>query len=248
MKVKISDIKKAVQKHLLLTNPKIELLGSGESNTNFLVEDKYLVRVNANFRLKYKINKEYKILKYLDRYQIAPIPYVKDTTKSIIPQDFLIIEFFSGKDLREMKLSGKMIKDLAKLTATLHSIPIRKKIPIFSETYLDVKNNIVHLIKLTKKYGGKNESEFLREFLPQLKTHGPQNKTSISHGDICEQNLIYDTYQNLKFIDFERCGISDPAYDIADIFTGFGKKFSKEHQKIFYKEYLIHREDTTLKD
>ena len=60
--------------------------------------------------------------------------------------------------------------------------------------------------------------------------------------------MIYDTDKNLKFIDFESCGISDPAYDIADIFTGFGKKFTKEHQDLFYKEYLKYRKDNSLKN
>lgn len=247
MKIKIADVKKAVSKHLLLTNPKIKLLGSGESNTNFLVDNKYIVRVNADLKEKYKINNEYKILKYLEKYQIAPIPYVKDTSKNIIPQDYLIIEFFPGQDLRKIRLSSRMIKDLAKLTATLHSIPVIKNIPTFRRTYSGVKTNIGKLIRLTKKYGGKNESSFLSKSISLLKTNGPQNKASISHGDICEQNLIYDTDNNLKFIDFESCGISDPAYDIADIFTGFGKKFTKEHQDLFYSEYLKQRKDETLK-
>ena len=247
MKIKISDIRQAVNKHLLLSNPKIKLLGSGESNTNFLVDNKYIVRVNANLKAKYKINREFRILKYLEKYQIAPIPYVKDTTSKIIPRDYLIIEFFPGDDLRKVRLSNKMIKDLAKLTATLHSISVIKNIPTFRRTYSDVKKSIIRYIRLTQKYGGENESEFLKDSLSQLKTNGPQNKASISHGDICEQNLIYDTDRNLKFIDFEGCGISDPAYDIADIFTGFGKKFTKEHQILFYKEYLKYRKDDTLK-
>ena len=57
MNIKISDVRKAVKKHLLLTNPKIKMLGSGESNTNFLVDDKYIVRVNADLKEKSKINK-----------------------------------------------------------------------------------------------------------------------------------------------------------------------------------------------
>ena len=247
MNIKIADVKKAVSKHLLLTNPKIKLLGSGESNTNFLVDNKYIVRVNADLKEKYKINKEYRILKYLEKYQIAPIPYIKDTSKKIIPQDYLIIEFFPGQDLKKIRLSNRMIKDLAKLTATLHSIPVIKNIPTFRRTYTGVKTNIGKLIRLTNKYGGKNESDFLSKSISLLKTNGPQNKASISHGDICEQNLIYDTDNNLKFIDFESCGISDPAYDIADIFTGFGKKFTKEHQDLFYSEYLKQRKDETLK-
>jgi len=58
MKIKISDVKKAIEKHLLLISPKIKLLGSGESNTNFLVDNKYIVRVNADLKEKHKINKE----------------------------------------------------------------------------------------------------------------------------------------------------------------------------------------------
>lgn len=246
MEIKISDVKEAVKKYLLLTNPKIKMLGSGESNTNFIVDNKYIVRVNADLKEKHKINKEYCILKYLEKYQIAPILFIKDTSKKIIPQDYLIIEFFPGKDLKGLRLSKKMIKDLAKLTSTLHSIPITKNLPTFRKTYFDVKNNIINLIKLTKKYGGKNESEFLKESLAKLGINGPQNKASISHGDICERNLIYGIDKNLRFIDFGSCGISDPAYDIADIFTGFGKKFTKEHQNLFYKEYLIHKKDDTL--
>lgn len=247
MRIKKSDVKKAMSFNLHLTNPKIELLGSGESNTNFLIDDKYIVRVNADFKDKYKISKEYKILKYLERFNIAPIPFFKDTSKSIIPQDYLIIEYFPGQDLRKIRLSNKLIKDLAKLTALLHSVPIIKNIPKFRETYSSVENNIVKLIKLTNKFSGKNESEFLSNSLPLLKINGPQNKVSISHGDICEQNLIYNKDGNLRFIDFESCGKSDPAYDIADIFTGFGKKFTKEHQDLFYREYLKYRTDQTLK-
>lgn len=247
MKIKISDVRKAAEKHLFLTNPKIKLLGSGESNTNFLVNNKYIVRVNADFKERYKLNRESRILKYLAKYKLAPSLYIKDFSKKIISQDFLIIEFYPGQDLREMRLSAKMIEDLAQLTAKLHSIPTIKNIPTFRRTYSGVKNNIGALIKLIRKYGGKKESEFLYRSLSSLKTTGPINKASISHGDICEQNLIYDDNKNLKFIDFESCGISDPAYDIADIFTGFGKKFTKKHQELFYQEYAKYRKDNTLK-
>lgn len=248
MNIKINDVRKAVKKHLLLTNPIIKKLGSGESNTNFLVDNKYIVRVNADLKEKNKINKEYKILKYLEKYQIVPNVFIKDTSKKIIPQDYLIIEYFPGNDLRKTRLTKRMIQDLAKLTATLHSIPITRSIPSFRKTYTAVKNNVIKLIRLARKYGGKDESKFLEKCLPKLKTNGPLNKETISHGDICEQNLIYNNDKNLKFIDLESCGISDPAYDVADIFTGFGKILSKEHRNLFLKEYLKYRKDKTLKN
>jgi thiamine kinase-like enzyme len=245
MKIKISDVKKAVKQNLFLTNPNIKLLGLGESNINFLVDERFIVRVNGN--LKDKINKEFKILKYLEKYNISPKVFVKDTSRIIIPQDYLIIEFFKGQDLRKLRLSNKMIKDLARLTSKLHSIPIIKNIPNYKESYLDVKINISKIIKLIKKYGGKKESDYLYDSLSTLKINGPLNKVSISHGDICEQNLVYDINNNLRFIDFESCGLYDSAYDIADIFTGFGKEFSKKHQNLFYEEYFKYRKDNTLK-
>ncbi|MFT4308922.1 MAG: aminoglycoside phosphotransferase family protein [Candidatus Woesearchaeota archaeon] len=247
MNIKVSDVRKAVKTHLHLTRPIIKKLGSGESNTNFLVDDKYIVRVNADLKEKHKISKEYRVLKYLQPYNISPTPYTKDTTKRIIPQDYLIIEYIPGQDLKRMRLSSSMIRDIARVTATLHSIPIGKNIPFFRMTYSDVKKSIVRYIRLAKKYGGAKDSVFLLECLPRLIISGPDNVVSITHGDICEQNMIYDTNNELKFIDFESCGVSDPAYDIADVFTGFGKRLYKNHQEIFYDEYLKHRSDTTLK-
>lgn len=246
MTIKTSDVKKAVEHHLHLPKAKIHLLGSGRSNTNFVVNNKYVVRINAHLEEKDKINKEFVVLKALDGYNIAPKVFVKDTSKKLIPQDFLIIEYFDGTDLKNKRLSVKMIRDLAQLTATLHSISDTKLSKV-KPSYQEVKVNIERLIKRTAKHGGKSDSKFLFQNLIHLSTTGPQNKLAVVHGDICDSNLVYDQQSQLRFIDFESCGLSDPAYDIADIFTGFGKTFSEKHQELFYEEYFQHRKDPTLK-
>ncbi len=246
MNINIRSVKNAAEKHLKIENPEVTKLGSGESNTSFLANNKYIIRVNARKTSKNKFSKEFRVLKYLKHYNIAPNIFIKDTSKKYIPLDYMILEYIPGNDLRQTKLSKKIITDVAKLTAKLHNTPIGESIPSFRKTYSSVIQNSKKFINLVNKYKGTNEYKVLNSSLRNLKDKGPKNKQTIAHGDICKQNLIYDENNKLHFIDFENCGISDPAYDIADIFTCFGEDFCKTDKELFLKEYFKHRKDATL--
>lgn len=242
----IEDIKLIAQKKLKLDKPKVKLLGSGTSNNNYLVNNLYLIRVNTNPRITNKFDREAYILSYLNGMDIGPEFILHDKSKKIISQEYIIIKFVPGFDLRKKRLTKKMVVDLAILTAKLHNVPINNQIPIFRSFYSDVLRSIEKYINLVKTYGDEKNYEFLNKYKKSLSLKGPKNILTIGHGDICQQNLVYNN-KDLRFIDFEGSGLTDPAYDVADTLSGFGKEFKQEHKELYLDEYLKHRKDNTLR-
>lgn len=244
--MKLGDIKLIAQKKLKLNKPKVKLLGSGTSNNNYLVNNLYLIRVNANPRITDKFVREAFILSYLNGMDIGPEFILHDKNKKIIPQEYIIIKYIPGFDLRKKRLTKKMIVDLAIITAKLHNVPINNQIPIFRSSYSDVLRSIEKYINLIKKYGDEKNYELLNKYKKNLSLKGPKNILTIGHGDICQQNLVYHD-KELRFIDFEGSGLADPAYDVADTLSGFGKEFPEEYKELYLKTYLEHRKDKTLR-
>ena len=106
---------------------KIERTIIADYNINFVIEvdrNRYLFRVNVEQQsgLHDQIEYEYRALKFLADYEIAPRPYLVDNSKSTLPYGFVMEEYITGRYLDYDELSG--ILSAAALLATLHRVPL----------------------------------------------------------------------------------------------------------------------------
>jgi thiamine kinase-like enzyme len=225
------EIKIIFEDKLKIRVKSISKLGKGVSNINYLVNNKYVFRLNANTLRPEKSKREFLTLKALEKSNISPKPIYSE-------KNFMILEYFKGKVFTNRIITKKFLKDLAKLTAKIHSLkPIkipRENVSNSKEMKLWLKNikdkKILNLISKVK-----------------FKKKSFKVKYVISHGDICEQNVI-KTKSGLRLIDFEDTALRDPAEDIAKIFVDFKEPFTKKQKEIFLNEYLKHRNDKTIRE
>ncbi len=226
----------------------VKSIGMGKSNINYLVivnDKKFLFRVNIEPRNSTKSRREYESLKLIQKFGIAPIPYFIDDSMVNFPNSFIIIDYLEGKSLDHHPYphSKKIIKQLGKLCAKLHSINLDGTIKLkysrcSKNNYLELINNEFSYIQ---NHIRNNEfKEKIKEAvkkLEKIKNANISREKVFSQGDFCEQNIIYYKYE-CYLIDFEDASLTYPAAELARIFVDFGRGgFNSLERKDFLREY-----------
>jgi len=247
-----------------ITVDSISELGLGESNLNYLAivnSKKFVFRVNMDPADTGKSRKEFNALKSVEGLRIAPKAFILDESEKHIDGTFLIMEYIEGTPLDkiETKLSTKIIRELARIVANLHSQEIgdvrnmlAKEKPTPDAWVSAVRKRIEYIRKRRRKYFERDGFDImLDETLSKIRlvARGSEFRGVLrpGHGDICQQNLLVHNGE-LRLIDWEDFGLRDPASDIGIIFEGFGIEFTKEQEDEFLREYLNIRTDETLKE
>jgi len=201
----------------------IKNLGMGENNLNYLVindGNKYVFRISTKKHHEKNACKEFKFLKFLPK-DVAPRPIFMDISKKYIPYYYSILSYVEGKSV--LKWNKDKLKSHALTMAKLHSKTFnywqttgkkRKKFSLYQKmtkdmkSYKEVLNNtkLKPLIDSFKKYIEYNDYYFLK-----LK------KFHFIHGDLCADNILFNG-KNIRYIDWEWCGIRDNAEDIARVY------------------------------
>ena len=150
----------------------------------------------------------------------------------------------------------KLIREIVRLCIKFHSMPLKGnllKLPRDEISYEDL------LIHIKKRYDSLGKLTSNKEFIgiadesyenlrSKSLTRRDIHPLVLGHGDICEQNLIIHR-EELKLIDFEGLGLTEPAAEIAYIFTQFGEKdLGSKEREIFLEEYIKLRKDSTLRE
>jgi aminoglycoside phosphotransferase (APT) family kinase protein len=240
----------------------ISRLGMGESNLSYLVRiegRRFVIRINLDPKVPKKSRREYRALKAIEHLSISPKAYILDETKKRIDSSFIILDYIPGKSLKDSKtkLTKKIISELARTLAGLHSIRLNEKLKRLPEERPDYKSFIREIERMTcyvkkkrTKHMKKGEFEnLLDESLSRLKMSikkAPRAIKTLGHGDLCAQNVI-NSKNGLELIDFESFGLIDPAAEITTVFEDFGKRFSENQRRQFLEEYGKHRTDKTLR-
>jgi len=239
--------------------PVIESVIIADYNINFVVQmdgDRCLLRVNVEQQsgLSDQIEYEYKALKLLSDFQVAPKAYLVDNSKSRLRFGFLVEEYLSGDYLDYDEFSGTL--DAARLLATLHRIPLPADNFLatwaspLEESFKDISQLFDHY-KRRKKRDRRIVSlsgKLIRELEKKL---GPCsnrfNSCSIVHTDVVNDNFIRSP-QGLRLIDWEKPRIDDPSYDLC-VFLGTPSELwsspramTDEERNLFLVEYCRHME------
>ncbi|MFX1255128.1 MAG: aminoglycoside phosphotransferase family protein [Promethearchaeota archaeon] len=238
---------------------KIEPIGLGESNLNFLIyikAKKFNLRINMDSSMPDKSKNEYLALRLVEHLGFAPRAYHFESRKHILGGNFIILEYIEGISLDKMEINLEILLKLARIVAQLHSTPLtnilrqlRTHNASYEELLKELEDRITYIIRKRNKFSKdsmfdallKDSFNQVRQMTLGLKPH----RLVIGHGDIAPQNVILHK-EHLKFIDWEDLGIIDPALELSIIFDSFD--FLKEQQDLFLKEYLKFRNDRILKD
>jgi thiamine kinase-like enzyme len=238
-KIKVSSIKQILK---------------GQSTVKYIVfanSKKFIMRLNVDLQNKIKVRDEFKALLAVEELNIGPKAFLKDTSKKILPYDFLIVEYVEGDTLEKQRLTKKLIGDVAKLFAKMNAIkcdlPINKEMSSYANHLNEVKFQLRYI---ESKIGKDHKfSKLMRKTVSQLIKKvkiAPKNVTFPCHSDVITANIVLNK-NKLKLIDFEGFGLMDPALEIAYSFEGFTERhFTPEERNLFLETYLPLVNDKTF--
>lgn len=253
----------------LASRPKVESVSRlelGESNLNFLVttrEGKYVFRINMDAASEGKSGTEYRILRTLHPFGIAPVAFRFGKSKKPFGETFLILEYVEGIPLSTLEgdvISLASTDKLARLVAKIHCLDSKIKsgnLPTRGTTYESWIKSIrrdIQYIKQHRRNHSLMKDQFdrlLDDSFGRLQIAARQsswpNIAAPGHGDICAQNIIVESGSgNLRLIDWENFGLWDPAAEITMIFEAFGLDFLSNREKRFLRIYGGMRRDESL--
>ncbi|MEK6903465.1 MAG: phosphotransferase [Nanoarchaeota archaeon] len=190
----------------------ITLLGSGESNLNYLVDlgsKKVVFRLHLEDNTRDKPKKEYLILKKIECLNIAPKALLYDISNT--EGSFIILEYVDGNALpSDYQLSDKQFLTLAKELAVLHSSSVNSGVPKNKFSYSGYLARFEADIEYIKRklQIGKIKDTFVETLYKidavmrkDVRENKVKNLFSMTHGDIAPQNMV-ETDSGFKFIDW----------------------------------------------
>lgn len=208
-------IEKIISNNDILKNTSYKKINSGFTNTIYEVGN-YIVRICTNVKNESRFKAE---IDFYTNHKSKYIPelYIGDTTKSIVPYFYEIIERIEGDTLYEIwyQISEEerlsIIKKIIEILKSIHSIPVNQT---------DFKSSIKEtLTNLIAKANIENDS--LNKVIDLCDKYFEDTKCVLTHNDLHFDNFIYNKGE-LKLIDFERCMIAPIDYDFK-IFNRYNK-------------------------
>lgn len=237
----------------------IQKIGLGESNLNYLAivnRKKFTIRINMYPHFPNKSENEFTSLKIVEPLGITPKVFHYESSKEILGETFIILEYLEGRSLdKYKKIGGDIIRKLGVAVAQLHNTNInnienRLKRQGSSKTdLLNMIQQMLEYIKIKRKHYFSIRGEFenvLEKSYKHLQRLNFNIKPSyvLGHGDIDPSNVI-SLQGKLKLIDWEDLGLIDPALEIVGVFDSFD--LSTKEKELFLISYLEVRKDTSLK-
>src|SRR3989344_958085 len=128
-------IKNILQKNNLGRISTLKEIKTGLINSVFVINDQYVLRINAkkDFQSKQKFEKEAYLYALLSKSDIpTPKCIVYDSSGEIIDEDYLLISYIEGETLREaFKKADKEVRyhfayQLGKIAKKIHSVDMSK--------------------------------------------------------------------------------------------------------------------------
>lgn len=200
-------IKKIIDSNELLQGLSYEKVNAGFTNTIYKAGN-YIIRLCTNE------NNEQRFINEIDFYnknkdnKNIPKLYFSDTTKSIVPYYYEIVEKINGKTLYEVwyKLSKEERKEIV-----IKIVDILKDIHSIKGESFDyskrIKNEIRYLLEASNI-----TDELFDKLLVLCDTYFKENNICLVHADLHFDNFILDE-NNLYLLDFERSTYAPLDYD-----------------------------------
>jgi thiamine kinase-like enzyme len=226
----------------------------GEINRNdiFQIGNKKVTIKSKNIKMNSQSNleREYNILNGLVNYKIgSPTPYLFNP--NFLGRQILVIEYINGASLDKKRLID-YTKSIAVKIKELHQLKIDAQIfdkVNFSSysTYWDfikeIQAYVSEKIKKLERINLNNRGLKTLEKIVNKSNLRVEEKRrffsgsnfSFCHKDFKPKNIVLDSKNRLRLIDWEYANICDPAFDIASFFRATNLSFSNKSS--FTEEY-----------
>lgn len=235
-------------------NVSVKEINRGGYNINYLVNidnHKFVFRFNIDKYLDVESQTEYEneVLKYLEKFDIAPKVFFIDTSRNFFEFDLLVEEFIENQPLQ---FGNDFLEKFGKLVKKLHSIPLPQNGLLIKNLnpLIDQWNFIKGKINFIKS-GNFNEKffEFITPYVPKVDKYVSNfsnlfegKDVCLNHRDLVIENVL-QTSKGLKLIDWQAIMADDASYDLA-FFTcdiviewNLGKPLTNEEKEIFLNSY-----------
>ncbi len=130
-----------------------KFLAKGNHNDSYSVKtarDKYVLRIENNPQFK-NLKKEYRILKKVEKLDVGPKAFLFDKSHKIIPKDYILEEFISGK-YPKRKVDKNFVKLMANWFKKLHALKTNEKLKGMKKEYFSLIDAIKPYYNNFKKY------------------------------------------------------------------------------------------------
>ena len=262
---KISEIKKWLEKN----NP-LELF----RDKNFAIKDidpkpwsghfNYLVKSgHRKFVLRFKgsewgepergIVDEFKILKYVEKYRVAPRAYY--LTRNFFGEPALFEEYFEGKIFTAFpwQEQEKLLPQVARFIARINKISFRKNALPFQEAMTSYRKNKKtwreRLNTILRNRGTRSLGKKIERILPQAEKalqgyeeclgRVLRRSRPVFIFESAHPGHLLKTKRGFRFLNWEQVSFGDPAYTIAVFLVSFAshRDFSEIKNKMI-QDYL----------
>ena len=232
----------------------IKEINRGGYNINYLVDidsHKFVFRFNIDKYLDVENQTEYEneILKYLEKFDIAPKVYFIDTSKNFFEYDLLVEEFIENDKLQ---FGDDFLENFGKLVKELHSVPLPQNSLLIknSKPLIDQWNFIKGKVDFIKS-GNFNKIFLLfinpyiskvDKYVSNFSNLFESKDVCLNHRDLVIENVL-QTDKGLKLIDWQAIMADDSSYDL-EFFTcdiviewNLGRPLTNEEKQIFLNSY-----------
>ena len=200
-------VKKIVDNNEILRGKEFELITAGFTNTIYKIGD-YILRLCTDNNNEKRFANEINFYKENNDNPGIPKLYLSDTTKSIVPYYYEVIEKVNGKTLYEIwpKLSNSEKLDIVKqIISIIRPFHLRKE-----ESY-DFEKELNSELLVLKEKCNLDDSLF-NDLTSICSKYFKENTFGLIHGDLHFDNFIFDGTK-VHLLDFERSKVAPIDYD-----------------------------------
>jgi len=230
-----------------------EELKSGSINPVFLINDKYILRIDTgDSENKDKFKKEAMLFEVLSKFSI-PVPkiIVFDDSCRLIKYPYILMSNIEGRDLKDVFLTQKhetqneLSSELGALAKNIHAI---SSIDLGNAVIFgDIKSWVDNEKENFRKYWSsiKKDNYFSKDICDKVeKIFSDYQKLTnweevgrLTHGDFSCGNIKVNSGHIVGVFDFEFANIADPLYDLQKLPIAFqlGDGFDKG---LFLENYM----------
>ena len=193
-------------KELFGDNPEVERVNVGFTNTIFIVNDRYVVKICTNSSNEEKFAREIEFYQKNKDNDLIPRLYYASTDKRIVPYYYEVMEKIEGVSLYNVWHTldevqrEDVIRQLCSAMKMFHSNTLD-----FYDWTLRTKNIFVPLYEKAKKLELFNdkEIELIDAAYQKFDQYLESSKFVLVHNDLHFDNIFYSKGK-IKLIDFER--------------------------------------------
>ena len=214
-------------------------LKSGSINPTFLINNKYILRIDlGNSEYENKLKKESILFNILPKFDIpTPKLIAFDDSKTIINYDYLLMSYISGQNFKD-NFQTELSKDLGDLVRKINQVTANDlgNQEIFGDIdswVLKIKTNFRIYYSYLKKinfFSPEISQQIDRVSNDYCLLNSWEGRGRLIHGDINPGNIIANNGHIVGIFDFEYAQIADPLGDLERLAINFQIKndFNRE--------------------